>query len=245
MMMMVLLMFLLCVCVCVCVCVVAVVAFVCVYFVCLCMCVFVCVERVGGVNARVRVRCAHARMCVRMLAVDALMLRAVPLVAPQLSRLYDNVLTLRLRMPIADDLCARNFITKIVRYEKVRCGGARARVLARAARSPAHAGAVVREGRRRHHQQVVNIPNSMTVLHEMIPVAMKLAERRISVRWHAFVRDCPLLFGDAAIALDFAFITQRGWFVGFLLEIRMASCLLGMRGYSFMQHALHSFTHLT
>ena len=32
---------------------------------------------------------------------------------------YDNLLILRLRMPISDDLSDRNFITKISRYAKV------------------------------------------------------------------------------------------------------------------------------
>mmetsp|Transcript_1119 Transcript_1119/g.4542 ORF Transcript_1119/g.4542 Transcript_1119/m.4542 type:complete len:306 (+) Transcript_1119:177-1094(+) len=56
---------------------------------------------------------------------------------------YDNVLTLRLRMPISEDLgSARNFITKIANYAKI-----------------------------------VNIPNSMTVLPEMIPYSVELARR--------------------------------------------------------------------
>lgn len=49
---------------------------------------------------------------------------------------FGNVLILRIRMPLSDDLHPRNFITKITKYEKV-----------------------------------VNIPNSMTVLHEMLPIA--------------------------------------------------------------------------
>lgn len=32
---------------------------------------------------------------------------------------YDNVLTLRIRMPISDDLHPRNFVTKILKYEKI------------------------------------------------------------------------------------------------------------------------------
>ena len=52
---------------------------------------------------------------------------------------YDNVLQLRLRMPISDDLHHRSLVTKITKYEKV-----------------------------------VNIPNSMTVLHDMLPVALAL-----------------------------------------------------------------------
>jgi len=57
----------------------------------------------------------------------------------------EHVCVLRLRMPISDDLAPRNFITKIVKYERV-----------------------------------VNIPNSMTVLSEMLPVSLVMAERRLT-----------------------------------------------------------------
>ncbi len=55
---------------------------------------------------------------------------------------YPNVLNLRLRMPISDDLHARNFITKITHYKKV-----------------------------------VNVPNSMSVLHELLPLAIEMTIR--------------------------------------------------------------------
>jgi hypothetical protein len=45
---------------------------------------------------------------------------------------YPNVLTLRVRMPIVADLTyARNFITKIIKYDKVGCttGCARVRIM--------------------------------------------------------------------------------------------------------------------
>ena len=51
----------------------------------------------------------------------------------------DNVLILRIRMPLADDLCPRNFITKIINYDKV-----------------------------------VDVPNSMTVLEEMLPISIDM-----------------------------------------------------------------------
>ncbi|KAF7193557.1 Bifunctional dTDP-4-dehydrorhamnose 3,5-epimerase/dTDP-4-dehydrorhamnose reductase [Pseudocercospora fuligena] len=54
---------------------------------------------------------------------------------------YDNVLILRMRMPVSDDLHARNFVTKISKYERV-----------------------------------VNIPNSNTILHDLLPVSIALAE---------------------------------------------------------------------
>jgi dTDP-4-dehydrorhamnose reductase len=54
---------------------------------------------------------------------------------------YPNALILRVRMPVSDDLFHRNFVTKIVKYEKV-----------------------------------VNIPNSMTILHEMLPASLAMAQ---------------------------------------------------------------------
>jgi 3,5-epimerase/4-reductase len=54
---------------------------------------------------------------------------------------YDNVLILRLRMPVSDDLHARNFVTKILNYE-----------------------------------HVVDIPNSNTILHDLLPLSISLAE---------------------------------------------------------------------
>ncbi|KMT12173.1 hypothetical protein BVRB_5g101210 [Beta vulgaris subsp. vulgaris] len=59
---------------------------------------------------------------------------------------YDNVCTLRVRMPISSDLSnPRNFITKIARYEKV-----------------------------------VNIPNSMTILDELLPISIEMAKRNLT-----------------------------------------------------------------
>ena len=67
--------------------------------------------------------------------------RRLPLPSPSVTCYSGTVLTLRLRMPISDDLSPRNFITKISKYEKV-----------------------------------VNIPNSMTVLHDLLPVAVDMAK---------------------------------------------------------------------
>jgi len=64
--------------------------------------------------------------------------------AEDLIRNYPNVLTLRVRMPLSDDLHPRNFIAKIIKYERV-----------------------------------VNIPNSMTVLHDLLPISVKMSERRL------------------------------------------------------------------
>jgi len=58
---------------------------------------------------------------------------------------YPTTCVLRVRMPISDDLSPRNFITKIVKYDKV-----------------------------------VNIPNSMTVLTDLLPVSLVMAERKLT-----------------------------------------------------------------
>lgn len=60
-------------------------------------------------------------------------------------RAYPNCLILRVRMPISDDLFHRNFVTKIVKYERV-----------------------------------VNIPNSMTVLTEMLPLSLAMAKKGLT-----------------------------------------------------------------
>ncbi|VAI06804.1 unnamed protein product [Triticum turgidum subsp. durum] len=63
---------------------------------------------------------------------------------------YDNVCTLRVRMPISSDLSnPRNFITKIARYDKV-----------------------------------VNIPNSMTILDELLPISVEMAKRDCRGIWN-------------------------------------------------------------
>ncbi|CAL4938787.1 unnamed protein product [Urochloa decumbens] len=68
----------------------------------------------------------------------------------ELLRDYDNVCTLRVRMPISSDLSnPRNFITKIARYDKV-----------------------------------VNIPNSMTILDELLPISIEMAKRDCRGIWN-------------------------------------------------------------
>ncbi|XP_078442890.1 nucleotide-rhamnose synthase/epimerase-reductase [Wolffia australiana] len=68
----------------------------------------------------------------------------------ELLRNYDNVCTLRVRMPISSDLQnPRNFITKITRYDKV-----------------------------------VDIPNSMTVLDELLPISIEMARRNLTGVWN-------------------------------------------------------------
>ncbi|CAM6086573.1 unnamed protein product [Calypogeia fissa] len=68
----------------------------------------------------------------------------------ELLKNYDNVCTLRVRMPITSDLkTPRNFITKISKYAKV-----------------------------------VNIPNSMTVLDELLPISIEMAKRNLRGIWN-------------------------------------------------------------
>mmetsp|Transcript_48129 Transcript_48129/g.56258 ORF Transcript_48129/g.56258 Transcript_48129/m.56258 type:complete len:329 (+) Transcript_48129:81-1067(+) len=63
----------------------------------------------------------------------------------QMLKCYPNCLTLRVRMPISDDLFHRNFVTKIAKYDRI-----------------------------------VNIPNSMTVLTEMLPASLGMANKGLT-----------------------------------------------------------------
>ena len=63
----------------------------------------------------------------------------------RLLHLYENVLNLRIRMPITGNKNPRNFITKIVQYEKV-----------------------------------CSVPNSMTVLDELLPYVIKMMVQKIT-----------------------------------------------------------------
>ncbi|RZC57379.1 hypothetical protein C5167_004683 [Papaver somniferum] len=68
----------------------------------------------------------------------------------ELLKNYENVCTLRVRMPISSDLNnPRNFITKISRYDKV-----------------------------------VDIPNSMTILDELLPISIEMAKRNLTGIWN-------------------------------------------------------------
>ena len=59
-------------------------------------------------------------------------------------QLEDTVLNLRIRMPIVEKDCSRNFITKITNYEKI-----------------------------------CSVPNSMSVLPELLPIALKMLEKGV------------------------------------------------------------------
>ena len=63
----------------------------------------------------------------------------------KLMHLFDNVLNLRIRMPITSNLNPRNFITKIITYENI-----------------------------------CSVPNSMTVLDELLPIMIDMAEKKIT-----------------------------------------------------------------
>ena len=67
---------------------------------------------------------------------------------------FPTTCILRVRMPISDDLSHRNFITKIVKYDRV-----------------------------------VNVPNSMTCLTEMLPVSVIMAERKLTGKYGDKVFD--------------------------------------------------------
>ncbi len=56
---------------------------------------------------------------------------------------HNNVLTLRMRMPISDDLHPKSLVSKLIKYTKV-----------------------------------VNIPNSVTILSELLPISLKLSEQK-------------------------------------------------------------------
>ena len=79
-----------------------------------------------------------------------LMLSFLTMQVEELLKEYENVCTLRVRMPISSDLSnPRNFITKISRFNKV-----------------------------------VNIPNSMTVLDELLPISVEMARRNCRGIWN-------------------------------------------------------------
>ncbi len=63
----------------------------------------------------------------------------------KLAPTFKTALTLRLRMPISDDLSPRNFITKIASYNRV-----------------------------------INVQNSVTILHDLLPISLSMAERRVT-----------------------------------------------------------------
>jgi hypothetical protein len=61
----------------------------------------------------------------------------------RLMHMFDNVLNVRIRMPISSDVSPRNFIVKLLKYKKI-----------------------------------CSIPNSMTVLDELLPIMCDIAEKK-------------------------------------------------------------------
>lgn len=100
---------------------------------------------------------------------------------------YSNILILRVRMPIvADLLYPRNFITKILKYEKVSllrwsscCG-------------PIHC-VVFKEwsSYRLLCLQIIDIPNSMTVLPELLPLSVTMVFFQLTDQIHSFGQKVP------------------------------------------------------
>ena len=98
---------------------------------------------------------------------------------------YKNVCILRVRMPITSDLTnPRNFITKISRYQKV--GEGPTHCLSGSGGAGAGAGSQLGRHWTQTHihmfwvlGQVVNIPNSMTVLDELLPISIEMAKREL------------------------------------------------------------------
>lgn len=99
----------------------------------------------------------------------------------QLVECYPNVLNLRLRMPISDDLHPRSFITKITRYERV-----------------------------------VNIPNSMSVLHDLLPLVPEMAERKLTGNYN-FVNPGAISHNEI-LDLYKEYIDPKFRYVNFSLE---------------------------
>lgn len=95
---------------------------------------------------------------------------------------YNNVCTLRVRMPISSDLNnPRNFITKISRYDKV-----------------------------------VNIPNSMTVLDELLPISVEMARRNCRGIWN--FTNPGVISHNEILELYRSFIDPNLTWVNFTLE---------------------------
>ena len=93
---------------------------------------------------------------------------------------YPNVLILRVRMPIVADLTyPRNFITKIIKYDKVSLS---MQIKLK------HLGVVCLQTITTVVLQVIDIPNSMTVLPELLPYSIEM----VSPAVHCYILECQI-----------------------------------------------------
>jgi 3,5-epimerase/4-reductase len=99
----------------------------------------------------------------------------------KMCKFYDNLLILRLRMPISDDLGPRNFVTKITKY-----------------------------------QRVVNIPNSMTILTDMLPLSIVMTRRRLKGVYN-FTNPGAVSHNEI-LELYKQYIDPEFWYVNFTEE---------------------------
>lgn len=99
----------------------------------------------------------------------------------QMLKCYPTCLILRVRMPISDDLFHRNFITKIVKYERV-----------------------------------VNIPNSMTVLHEMLPASLAMAKAGLTGVYN--FTNPGVISHNEVLDLYTKYIDNEYWYTNFSVE---------------------------
>ena len=109
-----------------------------------------------------------------------------------LSPNYKHALTLRLRMPISDDLSPRNFLTKIASYDRV-----------------------------------IDVPNSVTILFDMLPVALELAKRKITGTFN--FTNPGVVSHNQCLALYKEIIDPDFWYANFseadqakILKVRFA-----------------------
>ena len=94
---------------------------------------------------------------------------------------YKHSLTLRLRMPISDDLSPRNFITKIASYARV-----------------------------------INVPNSVTILTDLLPISLSMAERKVTGTFN-FTNPGTVSHNDC-LALYKEIIDPNFWYANFSEE---------------------------
>jgi 3,5-epimerase/4-reductase len=123
------------------------------------------------------------------LAYHHILLSCVQALVEGLLKEFPNTLVLRVRMPIVADLTyPRNFITKIIKYDRVRDCTKRCFLV----RLYCYNGVIMQAVDRSRlivsipWLQIINIPNSMTVLPELLPLSIKMVNLV-----HAADTTCP------------------------------------------------------